>query len=270
VLDMLLALPGHGRVKATKILNSCRVSPSKTFGGLSERQRKELAVRLEEDHAHGAEPSATIASPRAVATETGQARDVAAGGATDALGCRGGSAVSASPIFRGRQSGVRKAKSRGSSPNVSLGWGGPTTRAQILEPVDLGRVSDFLGFANHDQRSTRPAQRDRCRRSQTPRVPEPKPSRSLDPSAERKTTDCVSSSKAWLTGRIIAGCPLRAIRPTPPAPAASIRRHSSGAISTDSIIGSRTSASGGSSCCRAGEPERAQQPLFLLGGEIGG
>jgi hypothetical protein len=47
VLDMLLVLPGHGRVKATKILNSCRVSPSKTFGGLSERQRKELAVRLD-------------------------------------------------------------------------------------------------------------------------------------------------------------------------------------------------------------------------------
>src|SRR5450755_2551047 len=40
--------------------------------------------------------------------------------------------------------------------------------------------------------------------------------------------------------------------------------------STDSIIGSRTSAGGRSSCCRAGEPERAQQPLFLLGGETGG
>jgi hypothetical protein len=47
VLEMLLALPGHGRVKATKLLNSCRVSPSKTFGGLSERQRKELTVRLD-------------------------------------------------------------------------------------------------------------------------------------------------------------------------------------------------------------------------------
>ncbi len=47
VLDMLLALPKHGRVKATKILNSCRVSPSKTFGGLSERQRTELAGRLD-------------------------------------------------------------------------------------------------------------------------------------------------------------------------------------------------------------------------------
>jgi hypothetical protein len=47
VFDMLLAVPKVGRVKATKILNSCRVSPSKTFGGLSERQRGELAGRLD-------------------------------------------------------------------------------------------------------------------------------------------------------------------------------------------------------------------------------
>ncbi|HTO55204.1 MAG TPA: integration host factor, actinobacterial type [Myxococcota bacterium] len=47
VLDMLLALPKYGRVKATKVLHSCRVSPSKTFGGLSERQRIELAGRLD-------------------------------------------------------------------------------------------------------------------------------------------------------------------------------------------------------------------------------
>lgn len=46
VLDMLLTLPKVGRVKATKILNSCRVSPSKTFGGLTDRQRAELAARL--------------------------------------------------------------------------------------------------------------------------------------------------------------------------------------------------------------------------------
>jgi hypothetical protein len=45
VFDMLLAVPKVGSVKATKILNSCRVSPSKTFGGLSERQRAELAER---------------------------------------------------------------------------------------------------------------------------------------------------------------------------------------------------------------------------------
>jgi hypothetical protein len=46
VFDMLLALPKIGRVKATKVLQSCRVSPSKTFGGLSARQRAELAGRL--------------------------------------------------------------------------------------------------------------------------------------------------------------------------------------------------------------------------------
>ena len=43
VLDVLLAVPKIGSVKATKILHSCRVSPSATFGGLSERQRTELA-----------------------------------------------------------------------------------------------------------------------------------------------------------------------------------------------------------------------------------
>ena len=47
VFDMLLASPGYGRVKASKILHSCRVSPSKTFGGLTERQRAELAGRLD-------------------------------------------------------------------------------------------------------------------------------------------------------------------------------------------------------------------------------
>ena len=46
VFDLLLALPKVGRVKATKILQGCRVSPSKTFGGLSERQRAELAEHL--------------------------------------------------------------------------------------------------------------------------------------------------------------------------------------------------------------------------------
>jgi hypothetical protein len=47
VFDMLLAVPKVGRVKATKILHSCQVSPNKTFGGLSERQRAELAGRLD-------------------------------------------------------------------------------------------------------------------------------------------------------------------------------------------------------------------------------
>jgi hypothetical protein len=52
IFDMLLAVPKYGRVKATKILNSCRVSPSKTFGGLSERQRAELAGRLHDPDLH--------------------------------------------------------------------------------------------------------------------------------------------------------------------------------------------------------------------------
>jgi hypothetical protein len=42
VFDMLLAVPKYGRVKVNKILSYCRISPSKTIGGLSERQRREL------------------------------------------------------------------------------------------------------------------------------------------------------------------------------------------------------------------------------------
>lgn len=46
VFDMLLAVPKYGRVKANKVLNQCRISPSKTIGGLSERQRSELVTLL--------------------------------------------------------------------------------------------------------------------------------------------------------------------------------------------------------------------------------
>lgn len=46
VFDMLLATPKFGRVKASKILQQCRISPSKTVGGLSERQRTELVELL--------------------------------------------------------------------------------------------------------------------------------------------------------------------------------------------------------------------------------
>lgn len=46
VFDMLLAVPKFGRVKANRILNQCRISPSKTIGGLSERQRAELITYL--------------------------------------------------------------------------------------------------------------------------------------------------------------------------------------------------------------------------------
>lgn len=46
VFDMLLAVPKYGRVKANRVLNQCRISPAKTIGGLSERQRKELVTLL--------------------------------------------------------------------------------------------------------------------------------------------------------------------------------------------------------------------------------
>jgi hypothetical protein len=46
VFDMLLAVPKYGRVKVNKILAHCRIAPSKTIGGLSERQRSELISLL--------------------------------------------------------------------------------------------------------------------------------------------------------------------------------------------------------------------------------
>jgi hypothetical protein len=46
VFDIILAVPKYGRVKVNRILNQCRISPSKTIGGLSERQRAELVVLL--------------------------------------------------------------------------------------------------------------------------------------------------------------------------------------------------------------------------------
>ncbi len=42
VFDMLMSVPKFGKVKVTRLLNQCRISESKTVGGLSERQRTEL------------------------------------------------------------------------------------------------------------------------------------------------------------------------------------------------------------------------------------
>ena len=42
VYDMVMAVPRLGRVRASKLLAQCRISHSKTIGGLSERQRSEL------------------------------------------------------------------------------------------------------------------------------------------------------------------------------------------------------------------------------------
>ncbi len=46
VSDLLQAVPKLGRVKVNRILTQCRISPSKTVGGLSERQRAELISYL--------------------------------------------------------------------------------------------------------------------------------------------------------------------------------------------------------------------------------
>ena len=46
VSDLLLAVPKYGRVKVNRMLNACRISPSKTIGGLSQRQRNELVSYL--------------------------------------------------------------------------------------------------------------------------------------------------------------------------------------------------------------------------------
>ena len=39
VFDMLMAVPNYGKVKATRFLNTCRISQGKTIGGLSDRQQ---------------------------------------------------------------------------------------------------------------------------------------------------------------------------------------------------------------------------------------
>jgi len=46
VFDLLIAVPKYGRVKVNRILSGCRISPSKTIGGMSQRQRVELVERL--------------------------------------------------------------------------------------------------------------------------------------------------------------------------------------------------------------------------------
>lgn len=50
VIDVVLAMPKVGRTKANKALVFARVSPSKTVGGLSARQRTELVTLLPRPH----------------------------------------------------------------------------------------------------------------------------------------------------------------------------------------------------------------------------
>jgi hypothetical protein len=46
IFDFLMATPKYGRTKTNKVLMQCRISPSKTIGGLSQRQRTELISML--------------------------------------------------------------------------------------------------------------------------------------------------------------------------------------------------------------------------------
>lgn len=52
VIDLLLAVPKVGRVKAMGWLDRSRISPSKTLGGMSVRQRGELAVLIGSSPTH--------------------------------------------------------------------------------------------------------------------------------------------------------------------------------------------------------------------------
>lgn len=46
VWDLLIAQPKRGRVRVNSLLTRLRISPSKTVGGLSERQRNDLVEAL--------------------------------------------------------------------------------------------------------------------------------------------------------------------------------------------------------------------------------
>lgn len=46
LFDFLMAVPKFGRVKTNKVLTTCRISMSKTIGGLSDRQRDEIVTLL--------------------------------------------------------------------------------------------------------------------------------------------------------------------------------------------------------------------------------
>lgn len=46
VCDLMMATPKLGRIKTDKLFRRCRISPSKTVEGMSERQRNELVLLL--------------------------------------------------------------------------------------------------------------------------------------------------------------------------------------------------------------------------------
>jgi hypothetical protein len=64
VWDLLLAVPKYGRVKVNKMLTRVRVSPTKTVGGLSVRQRHEIVAHLRGEEPEPAPPIPTPAISR--------------------------------------------------------------------------------------------------------------------------------------------------------------------------------------------------------------
>lgn len=60
LMDLLLAIPKVGRVKANRMLVSHRISPSKTLGGLSRRQRDDVRYWLDGELARAAERAAAV------------------------------------------------------------------------------------------------------------------------------------------------------------------------------------------------------------------
>src|SRR4029078_8823546 len=62
-IDILMAVPKFGRVKAARFLNTCRISQSKTVGGLSDRQRTELIELFNRRCLAGPRPSLSAARP---------------------------------------------------------------------------------------------------------------------------------------------------------------------------------------------------------------
>jgi hypothetical protein len=48
LLEVIMALPRYGPMRTTGLLERCHVSPRKTVGGLTERQRRELLRALEQ------------------------------------------------------------------------------------------------------------------------------------------------------------------------------------------------------------------------------
>ena len=144
VFDMLLAVPKYGRVKANRILNQCRISPSKTIGGLSERQRTELVS-----------PSSRSASvlSRRVARRSGQYPGSRPSCAkvfviTGPSGVGKGTLISRAAASAFPTSSSRSRRRRGSRARARR-TGATTTSSRREEFERRMEADDFLEFATY-------------------------------------------------------------------------------------------------------------------------